>query len=698
MGRYRLLIRKEGFRPKEVELVVKGDTTVVVLLFPEVVVLPELTVEQERIASLPVAPASVLTVGPRELDIHRGQTLGELIRTIPGAGSISTGPGIAKPMLRGLTGERLLVLNDKVPIYGQSWGEEHAPELDPLQVGAVEVLRGTAAVQYGTEALAGVIRFIPASILMQPGLRWQVRLEGFSGNRQGAAAFWAEGAQGRWGYQALLSARKAADVEAPRYGLANTAFEQYNATAVLQYSPNSDASLRGRLQLFRGRLGIFAGMHLGNLSDLERAFRAVRPLVERPPSYRIEPPYQHVSHVTGELSAKGRFSAGGGWSFQMSWQQNRRQEYDAHRFWNDSLRYRAQRAAYDVTLTTWSMRAEVERLGLGGLMSFAVDARRQGNVSEGLQRLVPNFQSYLLGAGIWQQWFWQDWKALVGLRADLVWLTVWRSVQGKWYGRSHRWGGGAFSVTLQRAWRRGELRGGIATGWRAPNVLELYAYGVHHGAAIFEAGDTTLRSERLWVAEVGGLYRGTGWQIDATGFLYWFPRYIARVPTGTPVLTIRGAFPGFQYQAVPAAIVGAEMQYQMELLPWLRIELQSTFLRGWRTANREALYGIPPARLEGRLHAHGPAVAGVEHVFVELEVTAVGRAWQTPLDFAPPPPGYVLLGGAFGGETRLDSHILSFGLQVRNLFNRAYRDYTSRLRYFADEPGRTLMLRLGWQW
>lgn len=695
-GQYRFAVSRVGFRRAELEVAIWHDTTLVCVLAPETVVLPELAVEGQRESPLSITALPLLKVGPRELDIHRGQSVGELLWLVPGAGTIATGPAIAKPTLRGMSGERLLVLSDKLPLQGQNWGIEHAPELDPLLVESIEVLRGTAAVQYGTEALAGVIRFVPASIGTEPGLRWQLRLEGLSANRQGAAALWTEGVQGPVGWQLLCSARRAADVRTPHYWLANTSFEQYNGAAAVQYRLAEGTSVRGRLQLYAGRLGIFAGMHLGNLSDLQRALQSGRPLIERPPSYQIGPPYQQIEHLLGELTAEGEAASGGRWMLLFGWQQNHRQEYDAHRFWGDTLS--RQRAAYDVTQTTWNLRGELQRPWFGGLSSVAVDLRRQGSVSEGIERFVPNSLSYLLGVGIWQQWFWRAWQASVGVRGDGLWLSVWRSVRGVWQESAHRWSGAAVNATLRRRWQYWELSGSIATGWRAPNAIELYANGVHHGAAVLEIGDTALLSERLWMVELAGTYRAGAWQAEAAAFFYWFPRYLGAFPTGQTALTLRGAFPVFGYRALRAFTTGFELHLQGELLPWLRMELQATVQRGWNAEDGSPLYGIAPARLAGRFHAHLPSIGGMERSFVEVGGLLVERARTSPQDFAPAPPGYVLWDAAAGAEHRLGVSVLVLGIHVRNLLNRAYRDAMSRLRYFADEPGRAVALRLGWQW
>ncbi|MCS7176755.1 MAG: TonB-dependent receptor [Candidatus Kapabacteria bacterium] len=696
-GRYWLRVHAVGFVPAEIPFTLHRDTVLTVVLAQRVVPLLGVAVEAQR-PELPEAGASpLLVLTPRELDRHRGQSLGEVLRELPGMGVITTGPGIAKPSLRGLTGERLLVLNDKLPLYSQAWGMEHAPELDPLMVESVEVVRGTAAVRYGTEALAGVVRLVPALPGSRPGIHGQVRLEGFSANRQGAVSARVDAVQGPWAGQVLLSARRAADVMTPQYGLANTAYEQYMGTALLQ-SLFGHTMLRGRLQLYRGRLGVFAGMHLGNLTDLERALRSPRPLVQRPVGYEIRPPYQDVWHVVSELELQRALGEGQA-SLILGWQQNRRREYDAHRFWSDSLRaVLGGRAAYDVTLTSWSLRAEVEQPIFGGRFHAVADARRQGSVSEGLERFVPNFRSYAFGSGLWQQWFWQRWQASVGLRGDWLGLAVWRSVAGVWTRSQRRWVSAAVAALVGYVERPWELRASVASGWRAPTAVELFANGVHHGAAIFEVGDSTLAAERVWTAELSASYHTAPWHLEASAFAHYFPRFLAHLPTGQPVLTIRGAFPVFRYQGVPALLTGMELRSEGELLEWLRAELTATMLWGRELGQRQPLYGIPPPRLRLRMHAHLPSFGPFQLPYVELTMTAVGKRSQAPLDYAPPPAGYTVWDAALGAELPLGYGSIGIAVEVRNLFNRAYRDYNSRLRYFADEPGRDLIARLRWEW
>ena len=84
----------------------------------------------------------------------------EALAKQPGVSALSTGPAIAKPVIRGLGYNRVLTINDGVRQEGQQWGDEHGIEIDESSVSKVEVLKGPASLIYGSDAIAGVINII----------------------------------------------------------------------------------------------------------------------------------------------------------------------------------------------------------------------------------------------------------------------------------------------------------------------------------------------------------------------------------------------------------------------------------------------------------------------------------------------------------------------------------------------------------
>ena len=84
-------------------------------------------------------------------------SLAKLLETIPGVSSISTGNTIAKPVIQGMHSSRILLMNNGVRLESQSWGADHAPELDYTGSSMVEVVKGAECIRYGFGAMGGVV-------------------------------------------------------------------------------------------------------------------------------------------------------------------------------------------------------------------------------------------------------------------------------------------------------------------------------------------------------------------------------------------------------------------------------------------------------------------------------------------------------------------------------------------------------------
>jgi iron complex outermembrane receptor protein len=112
-------------------------------------------------------------------------------------------------------------------------------------------------------------------------------------------------------------------------------------------------------------------------------------------------------------------------------------------------------------------------------------------------------------------------------------------------------------------------------------------------------------------------------------------------------------------------------------------------------ATDRGLVMVPADRLEATARYMPPLP--VEEPFVELSAEYVFEQTRSDptAELAPPPDGYLLLDAAIGASFRVGGRVLHAGVEARNLLNTRYRDYSSLLRYYADEPGREVRLRLG---
>lgn len=630
----------------------------------------------------------------------RGQTLGETIRDVPGVTLLTTGPAVAKPVIRGLHSQRVLILNNGVRQEGSQWGEEHGPEIDPFSVGSIEVVRGAAGVRYGSDAIGGVVKTDPRPLPMGQGLGGEAMLNYFSNTEQTAGALLLEGRDSSLGdlaWRVQGSARYAGDAVAPDYVLSNTGARELDLSAAVGRSSES-ASWQLFGSRFSTELGVLSAAHIGNLSDLGRAIESSTPLVVRDYTHDIRPPSQKITHLTVGGMLHHDLGDAGLLDLHVGWQQNHRQEFDAHKLYNDSLRALLEgRPAFDLTLTSYTLDASLLHTWSDNATTrFGVDGIRQGSVSTGTSQLIPNFTS--LGGGVYgiHQWALDRWSFELGGRFDLRLLNTYDARSGVLHTgeRSYSTLSGAAGAAFRfdSAWSLGAH---VGSGWRTPSINELLSDGVHHGTATYEIGDSTLDRERSYSFDLTLRHQEERVHGELGGFVQWFPQFILHRPDSLPTLTIRGAFPTYRFAGTRALLAGFDGSLQVEATDMLSLRAGIAVVRGTDLGADGPLYGMPADRGTLSMRLHSEALLGVEHPWIELALTGVARQTHpgTGFDYAPPPAGYGLLDLHAGGVLPVLGHA-TLALDISNLLDHRYRDWLSRYRYFADEPGRSVTLRL----
>lgn len=159
-GRYRVLFSFVGYRSQVQEVVLGAEGQVLnVTLAATTLEAPEVTITAKAQATdILATPQPVTVLGGDLLRLQRGVTVMDALAQTPGVHLLHTGTGVAKPVVRGLTSQRVLVLQDGVRQEGQQWGEEHGVEIDAAAAERLEVVKGPASLLYGSDALGGVVQ------------------------------------------------------------------------------------------------------------------------------------------------------------------------------------------------------------------------------------------------------------------------------------------------------------------------------------------------------------------------------------------------------------------------------------------------------------------------------------------------------------------------------------------------------------
>ncbi|MDW8020636.1 MAG: TonB-dependent receptor plug domain-containing protein [Chloroherpetonaceae bacterium] len=426
IGRLELQASFVGYKPETIWLQRTGAAQEVnFALEPHEVEKAEVEVQSERErAVLQAATQSIATMSAADLDKHRGQTLGETLSQLPGVTILQTGPSIAKPVVRGLHSQRVLVINAGVRQEGQQWGAEHAPEIDPFAVAKIEVLKGAASVEYGADAIGGVVRLEPRLLPTEASPKGELTLNLFSNNAQGALSGLLEGKLGEQiGWRVQASWRRAGDAAAPSYFLTNTGFTELNFSAHAGYTGDW-GELTAYYSRFSTELGILKSAHIGNVTDLVRSMQRLQPTITDPFSFAIDFPRQRISHDLVSLRASLQMATLGKVQLAYGYQQNIRQEFDAHvPIGTDPSRREV--PAFDLTLFTHTAEARFQHSPIGKLLgTIGVALTAQSNHNLGRAALIPNFAATTLG-GFWrEEWVQDNWTLSAGVRYDVRWQSA----------------------------------------------------------------------------------------------------------------------------------------------------------------------------------------------------------------------------------------------------------------------------------
>ncbi|MEJ7558143.1 MAG: TonB-dependent receptor [Pedobacter sp.] len=698
-GKYTLLISFVGYQDKEISINLnKSATEINIFLISEISQLSEVEVTGSRNTTKPLQTSSKLS--GKQLELSRGQSLGEALKTIPGLNSIQTGPSISKPVIHGLHSNRVLIYNAGVRQEGQQWGSEHAPEIDPFIANQITVVKGAASVMYGADAMGGVILLEPSPLKFEKALFGQVNMVGMSNNGQGAFSGMLENSHGKhssFSWRAQGTYKIAGNSKTADYYMNNTGFSEYNGALMFGYRK---AGFSGDVYLssFNTKIGIFSGSHIGSTTDLLNAISRNEPFKsdQSTLSYQINRPYQLIRHQILKLKSSYAISGLGSLNAQYSIQQNNREEYDIVRQSNENkyqLKFDLNTQTADVFLDHDPILGLRGRIGINGMF--------QHNFYDG-RYLIPFFDSYSGGVFLIERWTKNKLSIEGGIRYDYKMMEA-RLRENVYDNNSSeirpKFNFNQLSGTLGASYNLTEnyrFSTTIAKAWRPPAINELFSNGVHHGSASFEKGDRNLQEESSFnltagVSKITGKFKG-----EASIYLNTINNYIYLKPDLVPVLTVRGAFPSFQYVQVDARFTGADLLSSYQFNNTLNTTLKYSFVRAYDVASDKHLEFIPSDKVTLTTGFNLPDFKVFKNSAIDLTGSHTARQWRVKAeqDYAPTPQAYTLFNVDFSTTIPIASHQASISLSCWNVFNTAYRDYLNRFRYYTDDTGRNFIIRL----
>ncbi|NRF40355.1 TonB-dependent receptor plug domain-containing protein [Pedobacter foliorum] len=282
----------------------------------------------------PVSRTSIsVTLSEKQLQQTKGSGLAETIKEIPGVSILKTGSTISKPVIEGMHGNRILILNNGIRLEAQQWGLEHAPEIDPFLAKRIHVIKGAESVRYGAEAIGGVIIVEPPTLPTSGGISGGLNFIGGSNGRSGASSAMLNGGLKSlpgFGWRMQGTLKRFGNVHSADYYLGNTGVRELNYSAAAGYRTGK-ANYEVYCSRFGTELGILYSAHVGTKEDIDARIAIGRPLENYGFSYDITAPRQKVVHDLFKVKAHYDFSNQQSLAITYGFQKNQRKEYDFRR-------------------------------------------------------------------------------------------------------------------------------------------------------------------------------------------------------------------------------------------------------------------------------------------------------------------------------------------------------------------------------
>jgi iron complex outermembrane receptor protein len=608
-------------------------------------------------------PVSVLSGS--ELTSRLQPTLGETLAQEPGVSSTYFGPGASRPVIRGLGGDRIRILQSGVGTAdASSTSPDHAVSYDPLGAEQIEVVRGPATLLYGSNAVGGIVNVLdgrvpdgPAEHLLRG--RAEGALASSDDERSGAVSL--DGGRSAFAWHADFLKRKTDDVNIP--GFARSAAlraeepQDEEARGVLpnSYTDNTSGAVGASLVGTRGFLG-------ASFNGLDSNYGS---------------PAEEEVHI--ELRQR-RGDVRGEWHQPFAGLRNLRLRVGIANY--EHTEFEGEEAGTRFTNDAWEGRLEAAHGSLGPFQgTMGVQASSRDFAAIGEESFVPPTTTDVLALFAFEEARRGDWRFQLGgrwetqdtdARGDVLISRDFNALSGS----------GGIVYSPGQVWSAAVT---VARSVKLPNAEELFANGPHLATNAFEVGNPDLGKERSLGVDLSLRRRAGRVTGDVTFFMNQFDGFIFEQLTGEE----EDGLQLIEFVQRDARFVGAEAQLAIDLVHaephHLHVDLSADYVRAELRGSDEPLPRIPPFRLGAGLHYEGEAWSAR----VELR----GAARQDRLaPFERATAGYTLLNASVGRRLFFGRRIVELLLRGTNLTDEEARNHVSFLKDLAPLPGRDVRL------
>jgi iron complex outermembrane receptor protein len=664
------------------------------------------------------------------IERYGSQNLGDVLKEIAGVSALKTGNSIVKPIINGLHSNRVVTLNHGIRIEDQQWGIEHAPNIDINSIQKIKVIKGSAALQYGGDAIGGVVLLEP-NLIKTDTLIGKTMFSLHSNGRGGSAAtslFRAKEKGLNWNFNASM--KYFGDRETKNYVLSNSGNREQNFSGGLSYQL-AKHSMSMYYSLYNSQVGILKASHIGNTNDLYNAIVNFQPAVIEDFTYNLAHPKQEATHHFLKFQDHISLTDFSSLDVVYSFQWNNRKEFDVRRNSQNT------NAALDLDLKTHIFKVDFQTQKGKFELKNGVNLFLQNNEANpftGVRPLIPTFSKNEIGFyGVTNYNFSETLVFELGGRLDFSTIEASKYyLKSRWNERNYD---EEFSSFIQSEvgnqyftkpkFNYVNFSGNIGFKktfhhdyvWyfnmnfasRNPNVSELFSDGLHHSNGQIELGDMKIQQEKSFkiASTIIKFWQKTGFEIQP--YFNFINDFIFLKPIGFET-TIRGAFPVWSFQQTNAVLSGIDIAFNAVILKKWSYNLGAAYVNGWDASNHKYLIDVPPLKIMNGFKWHEKnwcnfkAEVKNEWVFTQNQfpnynfsanIIQNNQLVAIEVPISEPPKGYNLW--HFYSEIQFETSKktnLVIAFSIDNLTNEAYRDYLNRQRFFVDEMGRNFQVQI----
>ncbi len=670
------------------------------------------------------SPVPIAAIDMNQIDQSSGTNIINALMVLPGVSAVSTGPNISKPFIRGLGYNRVLTLYDGVRQEGQQWGDEHGEEIDEYNIARAEVIKGPASLIYGPDALAGVVNLLTAPPLPSGVIKGEALTEYQSNNRMIGSSLALAGNADGFIWDGRLSHKQATNywnkIDGRVYG---TAFNETDGSARIGLNRNWGYS-HLTMDMFNDLQEVPDGSRDSTTRQFTRQItdadtsRQIVPTSDLT-TYRIATLHQHIQHYR-VVSSSNLILDGYKLAITLGYQRNIRQEF-SHPQYPDQpgLSLLLNTFAYDVKTYLPEKNNWEAAFGINGMLQL--------NSNHGTEFIIPDYREFDAGPFVFIKKSMDKLDFSAGLRYDSrmfrnyalnvttdpatgfeipvnVGTTAGATTLFNAFRHNYSGLSGSFGFTWAVSSRL-MLKANIARGFRAPNIAEISANGIHPGTNIYQMGNLAFNPEFSLQEDLGIEYSAYHVEGSVSIFRNDISHYIFNQKLLNHMGTDSIIVPGnetFRFVQSHARLYGGEAMLDIHPHPldWIHFENSVSVVYAANLGGNGVLINdssrylpfIPPLHFHSELRAdlrkkihHIPylyAKVFLDHYATQNRVYLAGQT-ETPTR------GYTLLNAAIGGDiaSKNNRTIVSIVLAIDNLTNVAYQSHLSRLKYMEPYPG-----------